>query len=528
VNVLIVQQLAWGTRIGSEVARVLAADGHRLSALVHGREALAHIERQEDVRYDSLHFVDPLYDEGNDQVSEREIAEIEARYGIPSVWRVAYCDRLLVLSFLDSRRFLPRKPVTNEYILSVCCKTYRFVREMVERVRPAYVLAPAVGYLAAYFLYLECRRTGIPFYSISFSRFGNHFYVADDHYLCSDRIARRFEELRHAPAASPRYEEARRLYDSIRRNDTTSRPSYLRPTEHGRGMSPRAMGAAARDVALFPARVARALVAPRRVMAIHNIWMPANSRLNGVRTIWVNLRERFVRTDNQGPCLTSIEQLTFPYVHFPLHVEPELSLLVFAPEHANQLELCRRIALGLPHGVRLLVKEHPSMVPARPRGFYDDLRGLPNVEIAHSSLSSHAIVTHPRCRASLVVSSSVGFEAGMNGCPVVLLAPVQYALLPGVTLARTVEEALRYLQELCVGHHVDPPRAEEGRLAYLCAMLENSFAFDYVERWSSGRGRIDARELVNAVHVRLLEQSPPSSAAATLVADAGGGRDDCV
>jgi hypothetical protein len=154
--------------------------------------------------------------------------------------------------------------------------------------------------------------------------------------------------------------------------------------------------------------------------------------------------------------------------------------------------------------VRLLVKEHPLMVAARPASFYDELRGLPNVEMAHSSLSTHALVATPQCRATVVVSSSVGFEAAMNGCPVVALAPMQYALLPGVTAVRTVEEALAALQSPCLaGARVEAPDAESSRLAYLCAVLEHSLSFDYVERWNSRGGRFDARALVDAIHKRL-------------------------
>lgn len=521
MNILIVQQLAWGQRIGAEVARVLAAEGHRLSALVHGRDTMDDIRRQREVPYASVHFADPLYDAGHERVSERQIAEIEERYGLESLWRIAYSERWLIFTFLSSRTFAARKPVGNDYILSVCWSTYRFVREIMEQARPAYVLAPAVGSLANYFLYLECRRAGIPFYSISFSRFGNHFYIADDLYLCSTRIAARFDELRDLPDVSPRYGEARRLSAAIRRDDPASRPTYL---HRGGALRPslRQLIAAGRDVALFPARVAKALLRTQRVMEFDNIWVPTNSRWNAARNVWINLRERFVQTDHQGRCLTSLDDLTFTYVHFPLHVEPELSLLVFAPEHANQVELCRRIALGLPRGVRLLVKEHPMMVRSRRPEFYEALRGLPNVEIAHSGVSSHALVTHPRCRATVVVSSSVGFEAAMNGCPVVLLAPVQYSVLPNVTLVSTVEEAQRRLRDLCTA----PPSrrdsdAEPARLAYLCALLENSFSFDYVERWNSGEGSIDARRLVEAVHARLAERPPPVGA--PMAADAAAG-----
>jgi hypothetical protein len=514
VNVLLVQQLAWGIRIGGEIARVLTERGHRVSALVHGREMMDEIHRQRAVAYGSVHFADPLYDAGGDTVSPEQVTEIETRYGLDSLWRVLYCERWLVFTFLDSRRFVPRKPVSNDYILSVAWNTYRFVRDVVDVVRPAYVLAPAVGSLANYFLYLECRRAGIPFYTISFTRFGKSFYVADDLYLCSTRVSRRFKELVDAPERSAAYGEARRLYGALRRNDPGARPSYL-----DRARRP-AVGThllrAGRDVGVFPLRVARAVLRPRRVMAIRNIWMPANSRWNGARTVWIDLRERFRRTDRQGECLRDLGRLTFDYVHFPLHVEPELSLLVFAPDYANQIELCRRIALGLPRGVRLLVKEQPLMVPARPRRFYDDLRGLPNVEVLHSSVPSHAVLTHPRCRAALVVSSSVGFEAAVNGCPVVLLAPVQYAELPGVTLAASIEHAVDRLRALCTRRPPETEGDERARLAYLCALLENSVSFDYVERWSAGQGQLDVAALVDAVEARLREADTPETEAAPL------------
>ncbi len=515
MNVLLVQQLAWGLQIGGEIARVLAARGHRVSALVHGREMMHEIGRQRAVAYGSVHFADPLYDAGGDVVTPEQVSEIETRYELDSVWRVLYCERWLVFTFLDSRRFVPRKPVSNDYILSVGWNTYRFVRDVVETARPDYALAPAVGSLANYFLYLECRRAGIPFYSISFTRFGKSFYVADDLYLCSTRVRARFKELVHAPERSASYGEARRLHTALRRNDPGTRPSYLDRIANPPSRR-RHLVRAGRDVAVFPLRVARAVLRPRRVMAIRNIWMPANSRWNGARNAWVDLRERFRRTDRQGDCLRTLDDVGFDYVHFPLHVEPELSLLVFAPDYANQIELCRRIALGLPRGVRLLVKEHPLMVPARPRRFYDDLRGLPNVEMLHSSVPSHAVLTHPRCRAALVVSSSVGFEAAMNGCPVVLLAPVQYADLPGVTRVASIEQALDRLRALCARRPAETDEDERARLAYLCALLENSVSLDYVERWSAGQGQIDVAALVDAVEARLRDREPSETERAPL------------
>ena len=505
MNILIIQQLAWGIQIGHAVARTLQGQGHQLSTLVHGAEVRAFVEAQADVRYRHVYFADPLYDEGEIPVSPEHVGEIEERYDIPSLCRLIAGDRFLAFSFLDSRRFVARKPVSNDYILSVCWRTYQLVQEMLDHVKPDYVLAPVVASLANYLLFLECRRRGIPFFTIASARFANVFYVADDQYMGSARVRERFRELADDPVPSPKYAEARRLYDEIRQRADSARPSYMRRVARSRptaGGYVRAVGA----LALMAPRLARALLRPRHVMAIRKIWMPANSRWNAARSVLVNTRERFVPTDRQRPCLRSLDQARFPYVFFPLHVEPELSLLVFAPEHTNQIELCRRVALALPRGVRLLVKEHPAMVTSRPRRFYEDLAGLVNVELIHSSVSSHDIFADARCRAVLVVSSTVGFEAAMDGRPVVSLGPTDYAVLPTVQPAASLEEAIERLRALCVGQ--PPPRqdaVDRANVAYLCAVLEQAIALDYMERWMSKAGSIDVEALVERIHSRLQE-----------------------
>jgi hypothetical protein len=407
------------------------------------------------------------------------------------------------MTLRSSRDLLPRRPVSNDYVLSVCWVMYETVREMLDRVKPDYVVAPVIGALLNYLLYLECRHRRVPFFTIASARFAKAFYIADDEYLCSTRVRARFEMLRDDPRRSARYEEARNLYDGIRAADPNARPSYAnvarRPARSALSTASRLLASSV----LLPARILWALRRRPRVMAIQNIWLPSNSRWNAVRSTLLAFRESIAPPDRQPKRLTSLDEVHFPYVFFPLHVEPELSLLVFAPEHANQIELCRRVALALPRGVRLLVKEHPSMVRARPRRFYDDLAGLVNVEMIHSSVSSRDIVGDNRCRGVLVVSSTVGFEAALSGRPVVMLGPADFHVLPTVYRANSLEDAIERLRSLCSAPASGPtPGADEINIAYLCAVIENSISLDYVEVWTSGRGQADVKMLVKALQDR--------------------------
>lgn len=509
MNILIVQQLAWARQIGHAIARALHGQGHTLSALVYGIGARAQVERQRDVSYAHVYFADPLYDQGHEAVPPARVQEIEERYGLGSLARIAYADRLLSMTLTSSRHLLPRRPVSNDYVLSVCWSMYETVREMVDRVKPDYVLAPVIGSLANYLLYLECRYRRIPFFTIASTRFAKAFYVADDEYLCSSRIRARFETLREDPRRSARYEEARKLYDGIRDADPDARPSYARIVQRSTRSSVSTGSRVLLSSALLPARVLWALRRRPRVMAIRNIWLPSNSRWNAVRSTLLAFRESIAPPDRQPTKLMSLDDVRFPYVFFPLHVEPELSLLVFAPEHANQIELCRRVAISLPRGVRLLVKEHPAMMRVRQRRFYEDLAGLVNVEVIHSSVSSRDIVRDDRCRGVLVVSSTVGFEAALSGRAVVMLGPADFHVLPAVYRASSLEDAIERLRGLCKAEVPSQMQgADEVNIAYLCAVIENGFSLDYMEVWTSGRGHADIEILVKTLQERAVECAP--------------------
>ncbi len=502
MNVLIIQQLAWGIRIGHEIGRSLHGRGHTLAALVHGLETRDFVERQREVPYRHVYFADPLYDAGGDRVAEATIREIEERYGIDSVWRVIVADRILVYSFLNSRQFVSRRPKSNDYVLSVLARMAAKVREIVDTVRPDYVVAPNVASLMNYLLYLECRCRKIPFYSVAYSGFGKYLFIADDEVRAADHIRARCEELLDEPGRSARHEEARDLYVKFVAGHADARAPYSAGAR-----APRSAAAVAgrflASTALLPARLVRAGLRSRRALDIRNIWLPNNSRLNALRNVWINYREGLVTTDRQGECIRDLGRVGFPYVFYPLHVEPELPLMVWAPKFANQLETCRRIAMELPAGIRLLVKEHPGMVSSRRSEFYEELRGLPNVELVHSSLSASAILQSPLCQGVVVVASSVGIEAALNGRPVVVLGPSGYDVFPWVHRVTTLEDATARIRRMCLTpERPGPEEVERRSVAYLAAVVEHCVQSDYHRAWNQSAGDAGPEAIVDAIEER--------------------------
>ena len=62
----------------------------------------------------------------------------------------------------------------------------------------------------------------------------------------------------------------------------------------------------------------------------------------------------------------------FNLVYFPLHYEPEISLLSVSPEFNNSMELIAWVSKSLPANILLVVKEQPYSYGIRSKNYYDN------------------------------------------------------------------------------------------------------------------------------------------------------------
>ena len=95
----------------------------------------------------------------------------------------------------------------------------------------------------------------------------------------------------------------------------------------------------------------------------------------------------------------------------PLSVQPELSTNLWAPMFTNLFELIRQIAISLPSGMSLVVKEHPIMLGRRSKKYYEKLKLLPNVKLINPNILTNDVINNENCELVTVVSGTSGFEA---------------------------------------------------------------------------------------------------------------------
>jgi hypothetical protein len=156
------------------------------------------------------------------------------------------------------------------------------------------------------------------------------------------------------------------------------------------------------------------------------------------------------------------------YVFFPLHTEPEVSLLVYGRPYLNQTEIIRMLAISLPVNTVLVVKEHPWMVGKRSLSAYEKMLNIPRVRLADPRLEARVLVKQADLVA--VVTGSVGLEAAILGKPVLTFGDCPFNLLPNVSRC----EDPRRLQSL-IREILQRPCDDEGALeSYVSAVYETS------------------------------------------------------
>lgn len=165
------------------------------------------------------------------------------------------------------------------------------------------------------------------------------------------------------------------------------------------------------------------------------------------------------------------------YVYFPLHKEAELAQTFQAPLWHNQLNTVRVLASLLPHGYRLLVREHRMNLGHRPTSSFRQYAALPNVTLVDPYDSQFKYLRH----ADLVVTEngSSGWEGLLLARRVLTLSRTFY---DGAGLATKVSDPDRlkvaFLEELSSERGTAEDERDRALACVIDAELETTFALD--------------------------------------------------
>jgi len=152
-----------------------------------------------------------------------------------------------------------------------------------------------------------------------------------------------------------------------------------------------------------------------------------------------------------------------------------LATLMWAPQHAEQIETIRNLAMSLPPGFRLYVKEHPCNVNRRPAEFYRQLSRIPPVRLIDASHSVGSLIDD--AQAVVTITGTVGWECLLRGKPVITLGRSYYGAYEGCIAVRNWNELAAVIGDVVTGRV--PPMDEDSLISFVASVYRCTRPGDY-------------------------------------------------
>ena len=440
-------------------------------AVVQFRQSLEFIKNQQEIKYTSILFDEDIYSSLFEEKIDLEyLRQIEKEYGIPNLWPYLYIDRVVMNGQLV-REYPFNQPTLSYEDMQRCLQVNaKAIIAFLETEKPDAVVISVVGSVASTMLYHIAKKKGIQVINIEFARIGNHIAFSED-----DRtftwVKKRFDEIQGG-RVSKESESAKKFLTEFRDHpapyDAEHQQEY-----YGK------KGRLTELKFLYPKRLIKSI--PWHIKTLLGdirkrknndytdifIWWALWDKLKRKTRGFVGFSDMYTKPDFGGR-----------FAYFPLHTEPEIAMMRYAPYYTNQQELIKAIAHALPIDMLLYVKEHPGMVGYRTRAYYKEILKIPNVRLISPNVPGNELSR--RAALTATITSTAGWEALLCKKPSITFGDTYYNDIPGVERCRGFEE-LPYLVQKQLNNWENDDKT---LLNYISALLEDSVAVDFAAMWN--------------------------------------------
>ena len=406
----------------------------------------------------------------------RKLESYEATYGDPVLWNALVADRRIYLGKKATFVQDYASRYSHERMLSILQVAIEELEAFFDRVQPDLVVGFICVTVGEYLAYLMAKKRNIRFLNLRPTRIKNYFYGGESVLEPSERLRAVYENMLNGGMDDTLRADARSYLEMVRKTHAMYEGVIPSRKNQDAPQNSRVTGRGRRSERLR--KVADTVWQTVRHHSgryrhdnaykgwLHPLW---HKKIRGpLRT---RLTDRMFRFHGIDPrALNSIK-----YAFFPLHKEPEVTLLVYNRPHLNQIEVIRHIARSLPVGMKLVVKEHPGAVGYHPVSYYRKIADIPNVVLVPPTMTSREVIGPSRL--VVVIGGSIGIEAVMLKKPLVVLGHVPFAFFP--------EQMVRYVRDMdllafeagdLLKHHRHDDHALE---AYVSAVMSRSVPIDF-------------------------------------------------
>lgn len=410
------------------------------------------------------------------------LRDLEQRLGDPTLWNAVVADRRLYIGPHAVREQDYVSRYSHAELMAIAQQSAERMEGLFDRVKPDLVVGFICVTVGEYMAELVAKSRGIPFLNLRPTRIRNYFFGGESVHEPSDLLRATYDRFRAEGVPSGPAEQARAALGDVRQEFALYEGVIPLAAEATAAPAGSTSGSPSSAVPRRPGRIARLSRTARRIWAYNFESQRHDNHYEGYfAPLWFKrvkgpFRRRYTAWRLRNRYVGSVDELKkLDYVFYPMHKEPEVTLLVYGRPFLNQIEVVRNIARSLPIGMKLVIKEHPMALGYRALSYYQKLLEIPNVVLANPALTSRDLLANTRLVT--IIGGSIGLEAMMRELPVVVFGNVPFSFLPDSMIASVgaPSEIATRIQGLLRDHRHDEAALE----AYVAAVIESSVPVNF-------------------------------------------------
>ncbi len=438
---------------------------------VYLRDSLNFLKTQKDINYSELILDEDIHNQYKSEPLDPDYLRLlEKKYGIPNLWPYIEIDRVARHGQLVREYPYDSPKYSHEEMMKIVQVKARSMIDFLERQKPDFIIFSVVGDIATMLMYHVAKKMGIKTLLIQTARVGNRYSLTQN-YEDLNYINDAFLTLqKNAVSTSEEIKMAEKFLEDFR-----SKPRPHSPTDLPKY---RPIGRRKQFKFLRPENIVQSIKWNFKIVYDY-LKNPHKDDFNAIKP-WHHFIDRIKRKFRVLVGFNDLydaPDLNEEFAFFPLHLEPEMSISLFAPFYTDQLWLTKQIARSLPITHKLYIKEHPAMFGYRTRNFYKELKKIPNVKLIDPSLESFPLTKN--AKLIITINGTAGWEGILLKKPVITFGNVFYNALPMVKKCVSISDLPYIVKEQLENFHHDDPAL----INLIAAIFRESFDLDLVQIW---------------------------------------------
>ena len=438
---------------------------------VYLRPSLEFLKSQTDIKYSGFLLDEEMFKKYKDEKLDLNfLKNLEKEYGLPNLWPYIELDRVVRYNLL-LREYPHDTPYySHEEMMRILQAEAKAMIKFIDDEKPDFIIFSVIASIGSLLLYSMAKKRGVRTFLFRTARVGTKYSITED-YNKMDYIEKTFSEIKKG---------GKPYQDCVKQAEEFLKKFRDNPSPHSVMDTPKKRPITRQKQFNFLAFNKIFKSAGWFIKSFYVYFSDKNRNDHSTIKPWHIILDRIKRKVRVligfGDFYDEID-LSEDFAFFPLHLEPEMAVSLFAPFYTDQIWLIKQIARSLPVHYKLYVKEHPAMFGYRPRRYYKELKKIPNVKLIKPAVVSFDLIKNAKLLVTL--SSTAGWEALLLKKPLVTFGNGLYNTISMVKKCDVIENLPQIIKEQLENFHYD----ENELISFIAAIFKESADINLVQIW---------------------------------------------